>query len=60
MIVMLSFTNRLPIPVELLNNMGTGQPVAPGQVLEMTFELQDDGDGVGDLVLICEPGRVVT
>jgi len=57
---MLSFTNRLPIPVELLNNMGTGQPVAPGQVLEMTFELQDDGDGVGDLVLICEPGRVVT
>jgi len=29
-------------------------------VLEMTFELQDDGDGVGDLVLICEPGRVVT
>jgi len=59
MIVMLSFTNRLPIPVELLNNMGTGQPVAPGQVLEMTFELADNEDGVGDLILICEPGRLV-
>jgi len=57
---MLSFTNRLPIAVELLNNMGTGQPVAPGQVLEMTFELQDNEDGVGDLVLICEPGRVTS
>jgi hypothetical protein len=60
MIILLTFTNSLPIAVELRSNMGTGQPVAPGQVLEMTFELQDDGDGVGDLVLICEPGRVVT
>jgi hypothetical protein len=57
-IVMLSFTNRLAVPVELLNNMGTGQPVAPGHTLEMTFELQDTEDGVGDLVLICEPGRI--
>jgi hypothetical protein len=60
MIVMLSFTNRLPVAIELLSNMGTGQPVAPGQVLEMTFALEDNEDGVGDLLLICEPGRVVT
>jgi len=59
MIVLLSFTNRLPVPVELRSNMGTGQPVQPGQTLEMTFELADNGDGVGDLVLICEPGRLV-
>ena len=58
MIILLSFTNRLAVPVELLNNMGTGQPVAPGQTLEMTFELEDKKDGVGDLVLICEPGRI--
>jgi len=56
MIVKLTYTNRLPVPVELRSNMGTGQPLAPGQSLEMTFELQDDEDGVGDLVLICEPG----
>jgi len=60
MIVMLTFTNRLSVPVELLSNMGTGQPVQAGQSLEMTFELQDVEDGVGDLVLICEPGRVET
>ena len=59
MIVMLTYTNRLSIPVELLTNMGVGQPVQPGQSLEMTFELADNEDGVGDLVLICEPGRVV-
>ncbi len=59
MIVLLTFTNALPVPVELRSNMGTGQPLAPGQTLEMTFELQDDdGSGAGDLVLICEPGRV--
>jgi hypothetical protein len=57
-IVMLSFTNRLAVPVELLNNMGTGQLVPSGETLEMTFDLQDNKDGVGDLVLICEPGRV--
>jgi len=58
MIIMLSFTNRLAVPVELLNNMGTGQPVAPGETLEMTFAIEDNEDGVGDLILICEPGRV--
>jgi len=60
MIVLLTYTNRLPVPVELLSNMGTGQPLAPGQTLELTFELADNEDGVGDLVLICEPGRLVS
>ena len=59
MIVLLTFTNALPAPVELRSNMGDGQPIAPGQALEMTFELADNEDGVGDLVLICEPGRPV-
>ncbi len=59
MIVMLRYTNRLVIPIELRSNMGTGQPVAPGQSLEMTFELHaDEDDGVAELILICEPGRV--
>lgn len=57
--IVLTYTNRLPVPVELRTNMGTGQPVAPGQTLEMTFELADNEDGVGDLILICEPGRIV-
>lgn len=56
MIVKLAFTNRLSMPVELLNNMGTGQTVLPAQTLEMTFDLHPDNDGAADLVLICEPG----
>jgi hypothetical protein len=56
MVVKLSYTNRLPIAVELRSNMGTGQPLLPGQELQMTFELQEGEDGVGDLVLICQPG----
>ena len=55
MIVLLSFTNSLPVPVELRSNMGTGQPVLPKQTLEMTFELTDNEDNVGELILICEP-----
>ena len=45
MIVKLNFTNALPVPVEA------------GQALQMTFQLEDGEDGVGDLVLICEPGE---
>ena len=58
MIVMLTFTNRLSVPVELLTNMGTGQPVPAGGSLELTFALEDAEDDVGNLILICEPGRI--
>ena len=57
MIVLLRYTNALPVAVELRSNMGTGQPVLPQQALEMTFELTDDGSGAAELVLICEPGE---
>lgn len=56
MIVKLTFTNDLPRDVLLRSNQGTGQPLVPGQSLEMTFSLEPDADGVADLVLICEPG----
>lgn len=55
MIVKLTYTNALPIRVELRSNMGTGQPLEPQQSLEMTFDLAVDDDGVSDLILICEP-----
>ena len=55
MIVKLAYTNALPIPVLLRSNQGTGQPLLPEQVLEMTFSLEPDADGVADLVLVCEP-----
>jgi hypothetical protein len=56
MIVKLTYTNKLPIPVLLLNNQGTGQPLQPGQPLEMTFEMHEDArTKVAELVLICEP-----
>jgi len=56
MIVLLKYTNSLPIPVLLRSDVATGQPLAPGQSLEMTFELREDADGAADLVLVCEPG----
>jgi hypothetical protein len=55
MIVKLTYTNQLPVSVLLRNNMGQGQPVLPRQTLEMTFELRDEGDNVGNLILIAEP-----
>ena len=56
MLVKLTFTNELPRSVLLRSNQGTGQPLVPGQSLEMTFAMEPDADGVADLVLICEPG----
>lgn len=55
MIVKLTYTNSLGVPVLLRSNMGTGQPVQPGQALEMTFEMREERDGNADLILICEP-----
>jgi len=56
MIVKLTYTNALPVPVLLRSNEATGQPLLPQQALEMTFSLEPDADGVADLVLVCEPG----
>jgi hypothetical protein len=55
MIVKLNFTNNLDVPVTLLTNQATGQPLLAGQALEMTFELQPGPDGIADMVLICQP-----
>ena len=56
MIVKLTYTNALPIPVLLRSNMGTGQPLQPRQPLEMTFEMHEDETNAAQLILICEPG----
>lgn len=56
MIVKLTYTNALAVPVLLRSNMGTGQPLQPHQPLEMTFQLEPDAQGVAQLILICEPG----
>jgi len=56
MIVKLTYTNALPIPVLLRSNMGSGQSLQPGQPLEMTFDMHEDArTKVAELVLICEP-----
>lgn len=57
MIVKLTYTNALSVPVQLRSNQATGQPLQPGQPLEMTFDMQPDKDGVAQLILICEPAR---
>jgi hypothetical protein len=57
MIVKLTYTNDLNQDVLLRSNQGTGQPLVPGQSLEMTFSMEPDADGVADLILICEPVR---
>jgi len=55
MIIKLNFTNKMPVPVLVRSNMASGQPLAPNQQLEMTFEMQPGEDGVADLTIICEP-----
>ncbi len=57
MIVKLHYTNGLPEAVLLYSDLATAQPLAAGQSLEMTFALQEDADGVADLVLVCEPAN---
>ena len=56
MVVKLTYTNQTGDRILLRSNMGTGQPVEAGQTLEMTFALEDKEDGVGDLILVAEPG----
>lgn len=57
MIVKLTYTNKLPVPVRLSSNQGQAQPLQPGQPLEMTFALHEDaGSNTAPLILICEPG----
>jgi len=56
MIIKLTYTNSLPVPVLLRSNQGTGQPLLPNQSLEMTFAMEPDEDGTADLILVCEPG----
>ena len=55
MIVRLTFTNAMPVPIEVRSNVGSDQPLVPYQSLEMTFELQPDPDGVATLELACAP-----
>lgn len=58
MIIKLTYTNALAQPVLLRSSEATGQPLVPGQTLEMTFAATDpDSDGVVEFKLICEPGR---
>ena len=56
MIVKLSYTNALSVPVLVRSNEATGQPLLPGQSLEMMFDMEPDADGVADLILVVEPG----
>ena len=55
MIVRLTFTNALPVPVELRSNVASDQPLQPNQSLEMTLELHEGADGVAELQLACAP-----
>lgn len=56
MLVKLTYTNALTVPVLVRSNEATGQPLEAGQSLEMTFDLDRDRDGVADIVLVVEPG----
>ena len=51
MLVKLTYQNGLAIPVLVLSNQATGQPLEAGQSLEMTLDLEPDADGVADLFL---------
>jgi len=55
MIVRLTFTNALPVPVELRSNVASDQPLQPNQSLELTLEMHEGEDGVAELQLACAP-----
>ena len=55
MIVRLTFTNAMPVPVELRSNVASDQPLQPQQSLEMTVEIHEGADGVAELQLACAP-----
>jgi polyhydroxyalkanoate synthesis regulator protein len=54
MIVQLDITNNLPITIILNSESATGQPVVPGQVLQATFSLVPDADGVAHINLFID------
>lgn len=56
MLVKLTYRNELAQAVLVRSNEATGQPLAPGQSLEMMFDMQPDADGIADLILVVEPG----
>jgi hypothetical protein len=55
MIVRLTFTNAMPVPVEIRSNVASDQPLQPQQSLELTLELHEGADGVAELQLACAP-----
>ena len=57
MIVRLTFTNAMPVPVELHSNVASNQPLQPNQSLEITLELHEGTDGIAELQLACVPLR---
>jgi len=55
MIVRLTFTNAMPVPVEVRSNVASDQPLQPRQALELTLELHEGSDGIAELQLACAP-----
>jgi hypothetical protein len=51
MIVQLNITNNLPVSIVVNSASATGQPLVPGQILQATFSLQEDENGVAELHL---------
>jgi len=56
MIVRLTYTNAMPVPVEIRSNVASDQPLQPSQALELTLELHEGADGIAELQLACAPG----
>ncbi|HEX2634822.1 MAG TPA: hypothetical protein VHM22_18615 [Bradyrhizobium sp.] len=54
MIVQLDITNNLPVTIIVNSESATGQPVVPGQVLQATFSLFPDSDGVAHIHLFID------
>ena len=57
MIVRLTFTNALGMPVELRSNVVSDQPLQPNQSLELTLEMHEGSEGVAELQLACAPAE---
>ena len=51
MVVQLNVTNNMPVAIVVNSASATGQPLVPGQVLQATFSLQEDENGVAELHL---------
>jgi len=57
MVVKLQFTNNMDQNVVLNSNFASPQPLLPRQSLELTFELQPDRTGMGNLQFSVQPDR---